>query len=138
MPVATTSRMAIAIISAGCVLAVSACSGDGARITPEDRTAPERVADRVTAHLLRHGARRARSDHPERHWFRGSLVLPGGGATCAVAGVAVGAHAPLVTDAVYDASGTVSVRIRAAERDRARCLAAARRALAGLDVAGGS
>ncbi len=114
---------------------VGGCVSDDA--TPPTGNAPgattggELSAEHVSAHLIDNGARRARSDHPGGYWFRGDLTLPAGGPTCAVAGITTGSHAPLVVDAVYDATGTVSVRIRAAERDRPGCLDAARRALAG-------
>ena len=95
------------------------------------------TAERVALHLLDHGARRARDADPAGYRFPGSLVLPDGGATCTIASITVGAHGPLVTDAVFDASGTVTVRVRAAEGDLAGCLAAARIALRGFDAAGG-
>jgi hypothetical protein len=125
-----TRRAPIACALAALAVGAAACGGPEAAAPPPP-PAPS-AADRVEAHLLAHGARRARADHPGRYWFRGGLVLPRGGPTCAVAGITAGAHAPLVTDAVYDATGTVSVRIRARPADRARCLAAARGALAGL------
>ncbi len=101
-------------------------------------SAPGRAPTELAAlHLLSHGARRAAADHPGGRWFRGDLVLPAGGPTCAVAGITSASHAPLIVNAVFDPSGTIAVRIRAAERDRAACLEAAGRALAGLDLPAG-
>ena len=88
-------------------------------------------------HLLSHGARRAAADHPGGRWFRGDLVLPAGGPTCAVAGITSASHAPLIVNAAFDPSGTIAVRIRSAERDHAACLEAAGRALAALDLPAG-
>jgi hypothetical protein len=125
----------VAAAAAAAVLA--GCGGDGGPApAPAATTAADPVA-RVTAHLLAHGARRAARGHPEGYWFAGSLVLPAGGGTCAVASITAGAHGPLVTDVVFDRSGTVSVRVRASPAQRPRCMAAAREALRGFDAAGG-
>lgn len=110
-------------------LAPAGCGGGPAATTGPE---PPPAAERVTRHLLDHGAVIARDAHPDGHWFPGSVVLPRGGPTCAVASITTGAHGPLVTDAVFDPSGTVTVRIRAAAADRARCVAAVRRALRGF------
>jgi hypothetical protein len=129
--------VAVTLVVAAIAPALTSCSstGDEAPATAGNAaTQAASLADRVAGHLLANGARTARAHHPGNHWFRGSLVLPAGGATCAIASIATGAHGPLVTDAVFDASGMVSVRVRAADRDRERCLAAARRALATFDA----
>ncbi len=130
---------AIAIVAAalGGLVASAACSSDGttggstSRAVATQGRAPTELA---AAHLLAHGARRATADHPSRRWFRGDLLLPAGGPSCAVAGITSASHAPLIVDAVFDPSGTIAVRIRATERDHAACLDAAARALEGLEI----
>lgn len=120
--------VAVMLTLAGCTGGTGASRDAG----PTDRSGDP--IERVTSHLLGRGARVAASTHPDRYWFPGSLVLPAGGPTCAVASITVGAHGPLVTDVVFEASGTVAVRVRAAPADLQRCVATARRMLRGFDA----
>lgn len=138
MPGPASGRAAIRLaVAAGAVIVTMGCTGgDPDAASTASAPAPD-TAERVALHLLDHGARRALRADPGGYRLPGSLVLPRGGATCTIASITVGAHGPLVTDAVFDRSGTVTVRIRAAGRDLDRCLAAARVALRGFDAAGG-
>ena len=125
-PAAIAAVLGIAIaLTGGC----GPADAPTVTVAADDPGAYAQVARRAEDHLLAHGARRARRQHPDGYWFRGSLVMPGGGPTCAIASVTAGAHGPLVTDVLFDPSGMVSVRIRADERDRDRCLARVERAL---------